>query len=215
MKSTADFTGIMPSTNDYFGICQPLLRWKSRIFGNRFDRFRNAVCPNPAEQARTPQPTPLQVPLDPVTGAQLTTDSGPQAPGISDLEPVAGVSEVQLHLEPTIDCGITRLLLRDIGSNPPRDWRPVITTESMTALLEQLKTIVAKPNELQNFPDIADYLQGFTHGIGTSDQALAMQSLFNKETRISGYLLFLARHKPSQLNDLFFTAPQADDRPAA
>jgi len=107
------------------------------------------------------------------------------------------------------------LLQRDIGSNPPRDWGRLITTESMTTRLEKLKTIVAKPAELQNFPDIADYAQSFTQANGTSDQTLLMQSLFDKEACISSYLTFLARHKPTQLNELFFTAPQADNRPAA
>jgi len=215
MKSWADFTGILPYASDLSGIYQPLLRWKSRIFGNRFDKFRSALYPKLAEQARTSQSGPLQVPLDPVTGAELATDTGPQALSISDLKPIAVVSEGQPHLEPTIDCGIARLLQRDICKNPSRDWRCLITPESMTTMLERLKTIVAKPNELQNFPEIADYVQSFTRGIGSSDQTLVMQSLFNKEARVSSFLLFLSRHKPTQLNDLFFTATQAENPPAA
>ncbi len=205
MKSWADFKVIMPYANDLFGVYQPLLRWKSRIFGNRFDKFRNAIFPNLAGQARWSQRAPLQAQLDRVTSTELATDTGPQALSISDLKPVAVVSQAQPDLEPTIDCGIARLLQRDIGKNPSRDWRCRITPESMTTLLEQLKTIVAKPTELQNFPEIAEYVQRFTQGIAISDQALAMQSLFNKEARVSSFLLFLSRHKPSQLNDLFFT----------
>lgn len=215
MKSRADFTGIMPYTKNFFGIYQSLLRWKARIFGNRFDKFRNALYLKLAEQARTPLPASLQVPLDRVTDAELAADTGGQLLNIADLQPVAVVREVRPHLVPTIDCGIARLLQRDIGSNPPRDWRRLITTESMMTRLEQLKTIVAKPTELQNFPDIADYVQTFTHAIGTSDQTLLVQSLFDKEARVSGFLIFLARHKPTQLNELFFTAPQADNPPAA
>lgn len=215
MKSWTDFKVILPNTSEFFGIYQPLLCWKSRIIGNRFDKFRNALSRNLADQPRSSQRAPSQLQLDRVTHAEPATDSGSQALPISDLKPVAFVSEVQPHLAPTIDCGIARLLQRDIGSNPPRDWRSVITSESMTTLLEKLKTIVAKPTELQNFPDIADYVQSFTHAIGTSDQTLLVQSLFDKEARVSGFLIFLARHKPTQLNELFFTAPQADNRPAA
>ena len=215
MKSPADFKGIMPYASELFGIYQPLGRWKFRIIGNLFDKFRNALYSNLAGQAQSSQGAPLQGQLDRVTGAELATDTGPQAPSISDPKPVAFVSEMQPPLAPDIDCGIARLLQRDIGSNPPRDWTCLITTASMKTRLEQLKTIVAKPAELQNFPDIADYVQSFTQANGTSDQTLLMQSLFDKEACISSYLTFLARHKPTQLNELFFTAPQADNRPAA
>jgi len=214
MKSPADVKGIMPYANDLCGVYQPRLRWKSRFIGNRFDKFRNAIFSYLAGQARSSQRAPLQVQLDGVTSTGLATNAGHQALRISDLKPVAIVSEAQPPLPAAIDCGIARLIQRDIGSNPAPDWKRLITTESMTTLLERLKMIVAQSGELQNFPDIADYLESFTHGIGTSDQALAMQSFFNKEARVSSFLLFLSRHKPSQLNDLFFSATQAEHRPA-
>jgi hypothetical protein len=215
MKSWTDFKVILPNTSEFFGIYQPLLCWKSRIIGNRFDKFLNALSRNLADQPRSSQRAPSQVQLDRVTHAEPATDSGSQALPISDLKPDVSVSAVQPQLAPTIDCGVARLLQRDIGTNPPRDWRRLITTESMTTRLEKLKTIVARPTELQNFPDIADYVQSFTHAIGTSDQTLLVQSLFDKEARVSGFLLFLARHKPTQLDELFFTAPQVDNPPAA
>ena len=216
MKSPSDFKGIMPNASVLLGIHQPLRHWKIRIIGNLFDKFRNALYPNLDEQTRSSQPAPLQGQLERETGAVFAADTGRQTPSIiSDSKPVAFVSEMPPPLAPTIDCGIARLLQRDIGSNPPRDWGRLITTESMTTRLEKLKTIVAKPAELQNFPDIADYVQSFTQAIATSDQAQLMQSMFDKEARLSGFLLFLARHKPTQLNEIFFTAPQADNRPAA
>ena len=214
MKSPADVKEIIPYTNDLCGIYQPLLRWKSRILGNPFDKLRNAIFPNLAGQARWSQRAPLHVQLDRVTSTGLATNTGHPAPRISELKPVAIVSEAQPALPAAIDCGIARLIQRDIASNPAPDWKRLITTESMTTWLERLKIIVAKSTELQNFPDIADYVQRFTQGIATSDQALAMQSLFNKEVSVSSFLLFLSRHKPSQLNDLFLTAPPADHRPA-
>ena len=215
MKSPSDFKGIMPNAGVLLGIHQPLRRWKFPIIGNLFDKNRNALYPNLAAQAQSSQRAPLQGQLERQSSAELVTDTGRQAPSISDPKPVAFVSEMQPPLAPDIDCGIARLLQRDIGNNPPRDWTCLITTASMKTRLEQLKTIVAKPAELQNFPDIADYVQSFTQANGTSDQTLLMQSLFDKEACISSYLTFLARHKPTQLNELFFTAPQADNRPAA
>jgi hypothetical protein len=214
MKAPADVKGIMSNTSDLFGVYQPLLRWKSRIIGNCFDKFRNALSRNLAEQARPSQRTALQVDFDRTTRG-LATDNRRQSPSVNNLKPVAIVSDVQPRLPSSIDCGIARLLRRDIGSNAPRDWKRLITTESMAILLEKLKIIVAKPTELQYFPDIADYVQSFTHANRSSDQTLLVQSLLDKETRISNYLTFLARHKPTQLDDLFFTVPQMDDPPAA
>lgn len=215
MKTWASLTGVLPYATAIFKIYQPLFRWKSRIIGDRFDKFFNAHDPTPAEQVRTAQREPLPGQSDLVARPELATDTGGQALSIRDLEPITVVSEVEPHLAPTIDCGIARLLQRDIGSNPPRDWGRLITNESMAMLLEKLNTIVAKPNELQKFPDIADYVQSFTRGIDSSDPSLTMQSLLNKEARVSNFLLFLSRHKPTQLDDLFFTVPHMDNPPAA
>lgn len=214
MKSWTDFKVILPNTNEFFGIYQPLLCWKSSI-GNRFDKFRNALVRNFVDPARSSQRATSQVQLDRITPAEPATDSGNQAVPIRDLMPDVSGSALQPQLAPTIDCGVARLLQRDIGSNPPRDWRSVITTASMTTRLEKLKTIVAKPRELQNFPDIADYVQTFTRAIDSSDRTLIVKSLLDKEARVASFLLFLSRHQPTQLNDLFFTAPQADTGPAA
>ena len=94
MKSWNDFKVILPYASEFFGIYQPLLCWKSRIIGNRFDKFRNALYPNLAEQARSSQRAPSQVQLDRVSRAELATDSGRHALPISDLKPVAFVSAV-------------------------------------------------------------------------------------------------------------------------
>ena len=215
VKSPAEFRGIMPYASDLLGIYQPLRRWAFRILGNRFEKFRNALYPYLAEQPRSSQHARLPGQLDRVTGAELATDTGGQALTVSDPKPVAVVSDVKPPLATDIDSGIARLLQRDIGSDPPRDWTRLITTASMTTRLEKLKAIVAKPDELQNFPDVADYVQSFGQAIGSSDHTLVVQSLFEKEARVAGFLLFLARHKPSQLNELFFTASQADNLPEA
>ena len=218
MKSWTDFKVILPNTNEFFGVHQPLLEWKSRIFGNRFDNFRSALFRNFIDRARSSPREPAQVQPDRVTHAESASASGNQALPIKDLMPDVSGSALQPQLAPTIDCGVARLLQRDIGSNPPRDWRSVITTESMTTRLEKLKIIVAKPRELQNFPDIADYVQSFTHAndaTDTCDRTLIVKSLLDREARIASFLLFLSRHQPTQLNDLFFTAPHADNCPAA
>jgi hypothetical protein len=215
MKSQDDVKAITTYTSELFRIDQPRRHWNFRILGNFFAKLRDAIYSYLAEPPQTSQSAPLPLQTDRATGAEPASDNGGQAPRIGAPQPMAFVGELQPYLPPAIDCGIARLLQRDICSNPPRDWRCLITTESMTTRLEKLKTIVANPAELQNFPDIADYIQSFTHALDTSDESLIVRSLFEKESHISSYLTFLARHKPSQLNDLFFTAPQADHRPAA
>lgn len=214
MKSPSDFKAIMPYACDLFGIYQLLRRWKFRMVANFFENFRNARYPEFAEQTPSSQRVPLPWRLDRQTCAESAAEGERQAPTISNPKPMAILSEVHPPLPREIDCGIARLLQRDIANNPPRDWSRLITTASMATRLEQLKAIVAKPDEWQNFPDIADYVQSFTQVIGTGDQTLLGQSLFEKEARIAGFLLFLARHKPSQLNEIFFTASLSANRPA-
>lgn len=211
MKSQADFKDVMPYASEMLETYRPPRRWTFRIIGNCFAELRNALCTGLAEQTQSSQRAPLPEQLDRETGAELAADSERQAPTISNPKPMAILSEVHPPLPLEIDCGIARLLQRDIANNPPRDWGRLITTASMTTRLEQLKAIVAEPDELQNFPDIADYVHSFTQVIDTGDQTLLGQSLFEKEARIASFLLFLARHKPSQLNELFITAPQADN----
>ena len=176
--------------------------------------FATQLFPNLAGQARWSQRAPLHVQLDRVTSTELATDTG--ASSAENQRPQAGC-----HCQRSAARSANRYRLRDCSvvttghrQQPVAGLERRITTESMTTWLERLKIIVAKPTELQNFPEIADYVQRFTQGIATSDQALAMQSLFNKEVRVSSFLLFLSRHKPSQLNELFLTAPPADHRPA-
>jgi len=210
MKSWTDFK---VDTNELFEIYQPLVSWKSRIIGNRFDKFRNALFGNFVD--RSSQRARSEVQLNRGTYAEPATDKENQAVPIRDLMPDVSASALQPQLAATIDCGVARLLQRDIGSNPPRDWRSVITTASMTIRLDKLKTIVAKPRELQNFPDIAAYVQTFTHAIDSNDRTVIVKSLLDKEARIASFLLFLSRHQPTQLNELFFTAPQADSNSAA
>lgn len=214
MKSQAHFKDVMPYAGEMLETYQPPRRWTFRIIGNCFARLRNALYTGLAEQTQSSQRAPLSEQLNRETGAELAADCERQALTISNPKPMAILSEVHPPLPPEIDCGIARLLQRDVANNPPRDWGRLITTASMTTRLEQLKAIVAKPDELQNFPDIADYVQSFTQVIGTGDQTLLGQSLFEKEARIAGFLLFLARHKPSQLNEIFFTASLLANRPA-
>jgi len=202
----------MPDASAMWGISPPLRRWKFRMIGNRFEKIRNALYPKLAEQARSYQHAPLQGLPDRQTSAEWAANTVGRAPTISDPKPNTVLSQRRPPLAPDIDCGIARLLQRDIGSSQPREWGRLITAASMTTRLEKLKALVTKPDELQNFPDIADYVQNFANAIGTGDQTLLVQSLLEKEARIAGFLLFLARHKPSQLNELFFAASAADIR---
>ena len=206
MKSWTDFKVILPNsqmnssefTSPYWAGKKP------RIIGNHFDKFRIALFRNQAYRARSSQRGPAQVQLDRMTHSKPATDSGSQALPISDPKADVSGRAMQPQLAPTIDCGVARLLQRDIGSNPPGNWRSVITTESMTTRLWKLKIIVTKPRELQKFPDIADYVQSFTHGIATNDHTLLVQSLLDKEARVSSFLLFLSRHQAQPVERIIF-----------
>ena len=82
----------MPYAIDLFGVY--------RIIGHCFDKFRNALYPNLAEQPRSSQHARLPGQLDRVTNAELATDTGRQAPSISDPKPVAFVGDVRPPLAP-------------------------------------------------------------------------------------------------------------------
>src|SRR5947199_7797207 len=95
----------------------------------------------------------------------------------------------------------------DLGDTPPKDWKRIVTTEGMTSLLDKVKTIVTTPGELQSYPALADYLETFTAAIGVRDQAEVLQAFFDKEARVTGYVIFLAQHTPNQLRSYSLKSP--------
>jgi hypothetical protein len=213
MKSWDDYKGILPYASELFGVYQPLLGWKSRLIRKRYEHFRSLVYRNIAEQALNKVRAPVQVRVDRAIHAEsLATNVGRIGIEIDHLKPMTFFTGIQPYISPTIDSAVARLVQKQLGNTPPNDWKTVITSERMTVLLDKLKEIVTKPGELETVPEVADYLRSFSSQTtaATRDQGTLLQAFFDKEARISGYLIFLVQHSPSQLTDLFFKSPKAD-----
>src|SRR5260370_37645 len=130
MKSWNDYKGILPYASELFGIYQPLLGWKSRLTGKRFDRFRKLLYRNIAEQALTTLRAPVTVRLDRAVNASAV---GRLPVRIDNLKPIAFYTDWQPYISPTIDSGVARLMQPDLGDTPPKDWKRIVTTEGMTS----------------------------------------------------------------------------------
>jgi hypothetical protein len=79
----------------------------------------------------------------------------------------------------------------------------------MTEMLHELQDILTRDGALAEFPELQEYVQTFqqTAGENVTGEAL-LQEFFAKETKIAGYLVFLAQHTPSKLKELFFREPK-------
>jgi hypothetical protein len=207
MKSWDDYKGILPYASELFGIYQPLLGWRSSLTGKRFDRFRNLLYRNIAEQALTTLRAPLKVSVDRAVDANAVARLPVR---IDDLKPITFYTDWQPYLAPTIDSGVARLMQPDLGNSPPDDWKAIVSSDRMASLLDKVKTIVTTPGELQNHAAVADYFETFMGAVGVRDQAQVLQAFFDKEARITGYMIFLAQRTPNQLTDLFFKEPKAN-----
>lgn len=215
MKTWDDYKGILPYASELFGIYQPLLGWQSRLTAKRYERFRGALYRGIADQVLTTVRAPVQVQIQPRASRTTRSDTAGNAASraavrIDQLRPLTFFSGVQPYLSPTIDSGVARLLTHEIGDKPPQDWKALVTTEKLTAQLEKLKEIVTRPGEIQSYPDLAEYMESFAAALASRDQATVLQAFFDKEARVSGYMLFLAQHTPAQLTELFFKVPKAD-----
>jgi len=94
-------------------------------------------------------------------------------------------------------------------TQPPEDWTKVITQSHIEEILKRLQGIVSSPTELQKYSDLKDYVDGFSKAYTQGQTQSLLEEFFAKEAKVSGYLLFLAQHTPSNLNALFFQQPES------
>jgi hypothetical protein len=209
MKDLSAYTGTLPYASELFGIYQPLLGWKSRITARRIELTRqraySAIADKVLNQVRAPIAVHAEGEHDMLQGRFVNAQFTVEGLRPVDLEP-----GLQPILAASIDSGIARLLAERIDGEPPRDWQALVNPDRMTQLLEQLQRILTVPDELQRHPGIATYLDSFIATLGPQERPTLLRALFDKESRIAGYLVFLAQHTPSQLTPLFFRLPKTD-----
>lgn len=208
MKSFDDYKGVLPYASELFGIYQPLLGWKSRIIAKRYTRIRTAVYQELAARALIGARAPVQVHVTDPRMDVLATGAGALSFTVENLAPVDLARTLEPHVSSTIDSGVARLVLNEVGHQPPADWRAVITRPHVDELLQRVKDILSSPEGLRQHPEIMDYVDAFRRSYGEAPIQALLQELFAKESKVAGYLLFLVQHTPSTLDELFFQAPR-------
>lgn len=207
MKSIDEYKGILPYASELFGIYQPLLGWKSRLIAKRYEKFRATIYSNLATQVLTTSRSLISDQLRVSDLAQMGF-SGGNFSHVGDLSPVDYLKTTESYVASTIDSGVSRLIRRDLGESPPRDWSRQINTKRMTEMLNQIKNIFTREGALDEHPEIKAYVLYFREIYAQDTAVLQLHTFFERETKIAGYLIFLAQHSPEMLENLFFRAPK-------
>jgi hypothetical protein len=209
MKDLTAQTGTLPYASELFGIYQPLLGWKSGITARRValtqERAFSAIAEKTLNRIRAPITVHAEGEDDALAGRFLSAHFTVEGLTPTDLE--RGIAPT---VSATIDSGVARLLRHRLTAAPPREWRDVVNTDSMTRLLEELQETLTEPDRLAKLPEVAAYVEAFVEALDPHDRQTLLRALFDKESRIAGYLIFLAEHAPSQLTALFFRGPNID-----
>jgi hypothetical protein len=209
MKSFDDYKGILPYASELFGIYQPLLGWKSQIISKRYERFRLSLYNELAARALVGARSPVQIKLSRGPSNVVATATGALSFNVSHLASLDLDRASEPHVSATIDCGIARMILTEIGEKPPKKWNSVINRSHVNELLKKFQSIVSSPDELRKHPDLSDYVATFSKAYTQDQTHSLLEELFDKECKVSGYLLFLAEHTPSSLDSLFFQNPNS------
>jgi len=206
MGSFDGFKGILPYASEIFGVYQPLLGWKSRRIATRYARVRTSLYTELASRALANSRARVDVALREAPVGTGISFAARTALTVSNLEPLDLSLTTAPRLSTTVDSGVARLLARELGGQPPADWAAAVSVDRVTALLKKLQEIVTT-NEIGKYPEIQDYVDRFTRANAGQDPKAVALALFGRESKIAGYLLFLAKHAPTSLEPLFFETP--------
>lgn len=206
MGSFDGFKGVLPYASEIFGVYQPLLGWKSKRTAARYARVREALYTELAAKALANSRARVEVSLREAPAGTGISLAPRTALTVTNLEPLDLSLSTAPRISATVDSGVARLLARELGPQPPVDWTAVVNTDRITALLKKLQEIVTT-SEIGNFPELREYVDAFMKAHGGRDPKAAALELFGRESKIAGYLLFLAKHTPTSLEPLFFATP--------
>ena len=194
------FKGTLPYSSELFGIYQPLLGWKSKITAERYDQGVAKMYDALGSKYLKAAAAPVQVTLGDVRGLE-----GRGGFEVEGLEPLRLPDEPRPRVAAAIQSGVAQLVSEEVGNRLPVDWENELTYDRVNERLERLQRILQSPEELERHPAVEAYVQSFVAELGSErDPERALTALFDKEARIAGYLVFLAQHSPSALNQLFF-----------
>ncbi|MGI5951069.1 MAG: hypothetical protein ACOX61_04385, partial [Brooklawnia sp.] len=207
MKSFDEYKGILPYASELFGVYQPLLGWKSRLIQQRYAGYRRALRDQNVARALASAKAPVRLSV-----VERRNERGLLLPAILDVtefEPVNLERTTTHRIDPLIDSGLARMIAADLGEEPPPHWARVITDGSIAQLLERFRNAVTKPEQLQADQVLAQYVAEFQTTPGSSNTVDDIEQMFQIESKVAGYLLFLVRHDPAALTPLFFAEPKS------
>ncbi len=198
------FTGTLPYASELFGIYQPLLGWRSKLTEARYQRHVLRGYDAVARRTLNSVASPVRV--------LVPENSGPLVPSrgipfeISDLVPARLYWEGP-RVASSVQSGLAQLVAEELGDGPPEDWRDLLSGTAVGDRLAELRRVYADGELLERHPGVRTYLYSFIAGVGDQrDAQHVVSGLFDKESRIAGYLAFLADNLPSTLTHLFFPA---------
>lgn len=209
MTSFEDYKGTLPYSSELFGIYQPLLGWKSQIILKRYERIRASLYNEISARALTAARAPVKVQMRDVGSEVVASRTGTWSFKVSHLAPLDLDRALEPYVAAAIDSGVARLILREIGKEPPDNWSRVITAPHVKELLKQFHDIVSTPEKLQKDDELSNYVAEFSKAYTQVETQTLLEDLFAREAKIAGYLLFMTDHTPSSLNELFFKSPNA------
>ena len=178
-------TGTLPYASELLGVYQPLLGWKSRILETRYTRFRASMYDAMAARA--------------LVSANATSP---------DVRPFDFQRTSEPHVASTVDSALARMLRTELGAEPPSDWRAVINAQSLGGRLQRVRELVSNPDALDQAGDVGAYVRRFSEAYGRTESEPMLEDLLAKESKIAGYLEFLANTTPAMLDTLFFRTPR-------
>ncbi len=201
MQDLTSHIGTLPYASELFGIYQPLLGWRSKLTRARYDRGRLTAFDELSRRLLTRSRSHIELSFT----SEPDEHHRPLRFTVEGLRPLDLGALPTPRVAPAIDSGVARLLAADIGAEPPPDLKRLITTETMTGYLEQLQHILVDRERLAGHEDIQEYLDEFERSFPENvDRRAVLTGLFDKESRIAGYLIFTAQHAASALPRLFF-----------
>ena len=204
------FKGTLPYASELFGIYQPLLGWKSKLTQKRFDALRTQAYQTVANHIMSSVRAPVKVQ---VTGDPREAESALFVTAgikVSDLVPARFPHGPRPCVARRIDSIVARMVSRRLEGRVPGDWEKVVDPDRMSATLTQIQKILTSSRLLEQDVEIADYVRTFIEGSPAGGRQAVLQSLFERESKMAGYLAFLAQNHAPSLTDLFFKAPSLD-----
>lgn len=207
MQTFEGYKGTLPYASEVFGVYQPLLGWKSAIIQRRYATFRRRFQDQLALRAMLSTRAPVKV-----SRIASSTDTIAPLTGtfeVDGLKPMNLVTPFERRVAPSIDSGIARLIASNVPDDPPVDWSPIVNDDAIASLLERLRTTLGDPEKLRQDALLSGYVEDFQRVIKEERVADPLALLFEVESKVAGYLLFLAKQDPVALPPLFYAVPRA------